>query len=234
MILKFERGFYMFDENISILIPYKPDGGQRDINWSWIKKRYELLLPNAELCMGDSDIIPYCRSAAVNNAARQATRDFFIIADADIVFDKWQIEKAYNMLSKHAWVFPFVDTDLLNEEQTNGVLGRESNIKMSDIEFKDCQKYYYSLSQIFLIPRKYFEKVKGFDEAFKGWGWEDQAFCKAVNVICGENARIQDSTVWHLHHPPAYGPQYKANFDIFCEWYKDEESIRKWRGIPKN
>lgn len=88
----------MFDEKISVLVPFKPDGGYRDRNWSWIKKRYEILMPNAEICVGNSNIEPYCKAAAVNSAAKLATRDIFIIADADIVFDIKDIYSAIKML----------------------------------------------------------------------------------------------------------------------------------------
>ena len=77
----------MFDEEVSILIPFKSDGGgYRDKNCAWIKKRYEILMPNAEICIGSSNVEPFSRSASINNAAKSATRNIFIIFFVFIFF----------------------------------------------------------------------------------------------------------------------------------------------------
>lgn len=209
----------MFDENISILIPFKSDGGQREKNWNWLKKRYELLMPNAELCIGDSDIEPYCRSAAINNAAKLATKDIFIIADADMVFDINQIKTGIEMLSQHAWVIPFTITAFLTVEQTNSLLQKDPAIIMSNIDFAGCRYFMNSVSEVNILPRKHFEKIGGFDERFKGWGFEDMAFQSAMDNLCGAFKRIEDAKVWHLYHPPASEAYYSQNASLFYNNY---------------
>lgn len=220
----------MFDENISVLVPFKPDGGYRDKDWEWLKRRYEFLMPNAELCIADSDITPYCRSAAVNNAAKQASRDILVIADADIAFDIKLMETAVKMLSNHAWVIPHEERKELNEAHTIELLKKDPAITMSDDDFTGCVSFPYGVSSIILVPRRYFEYVGGFDERFKGWGYEDNAFAMAMDVLCGPHARLQGGVIWHLYHHPQY-LHPRENYDLICSEYGSREALLAARGF---
>lgn len=211
--------FTMFDEKISVLIPFKSDGGYREKNWQWIKRRYETLLPNAEICIGSSDIEPFSRSAAINDAARRATREIFMIADADISFDTKQIELGIDALKDYVWVLPFVYSNFLKEDQTTWLLNQEPSITMSDIDFTGCHTCTGINSQIVIVPRQYFEKVGGFDERFKGWGCEDDAFLMAMYKHCGANTRLDGFSTWHLHHPHASMDNYGNNLSILQDFY---------------
>ena len=221
----------MFDKNISVLIPFKPDGAARSRNWDWLQKRYERLLPGAEICIGDSDITPYCRSAAINAAARIASRNIFLIADADIAFDQWQIESAFKLFSRYPWVFPFSGTHFLYEEQTDELVKKDPAIYMTDMNLKGYGYYGNSLSELFLIPRNNFQKVGGFDERFKGWGLEDRAFAASVDAICGAHGRLKNSEIWHLCHPGVQAPEIATHEKIFNEEYKDVNVIKAKNGL---
>lgn len=210
----------MFDENISVLVPYKPDGGHRDKNWAWIKKRYELLMPNAQICIGQYDGEPFSRSAAINMAAKMASKDIFIIADADVTFDVKQMEVAVQMLSDYVWVIPFYDRKELSEAQTDDLLKKDPSVTLTDMGFTNCGGHLYNVGSINIVPRKYFECVGGFDERFRGWGGEDNAFQMAMDTLCGTCGRPKQNTVWHLYHPQPVtktyeSPTYKANYDLF-------------------
>lgn len=217
----------MFDEKVSVLIPFKSDGGHRQRNWEWVKRRYGLLMPGAEICMGDTDIKPYCKSAGVNSAARIATRDIFVIADADIAFDTDQMEKALEMLGSHAWVIPFENRYELTEAQTVDLINsHEPSVRLSDMDFTGCGSYEYGIGTINIVPRKYFEKAGGFDERFRGWGYEDNAFAMAMDTLFGYHARPKGSAVWHLNHPPAC-VHPKENCDLFYREYGSRDAFLK-------
>jgi hypothetical protein len=58
-----------------------------------------------------------------------------------------------------------------------------------------------SWSCCFVVPRAVWDNLGGFDERFKGWGWEDMAF---QSVVCGLYGHERlDGDVWHLWHPRA-------------------------------
>lgn len=215
----------MFDEDVSILVPFKSDGGDRERNWTWLRRRYELLMPNAEICIGTSEGDPYCKAAAVNDAARQATRDIFIIVDADIVFDKDQIEDSIELLKKHAWVIPYVSISSLSKEQTDILLQKEADITMKSLELTDCSSFSGSMGGINILPRKYFYKVGGFDERFKGWGCEDDAFSLAMYYLCGPYTRLEGNTMWHLYHPRASLINYHNNREVLGKFYLNPDSF---------
>lgn len=220
----------MFNENLSILVPFKSDNGYRDKNWSWIKKRYDTLMPNAQICMGDCDIEPFSRSQAINNAAKLATRDIFVIADADIVVDIKQIELAVTGLSLYPWIVPYMIINKLTVKQTDELLQKDPSITMSDIDFGDCEKLIGQNENriiaggIIIVPRKYFEQIGGFDERFKGWGGEDDAFQRALDVSCGPHGRLK-TTLWHLYHPLSPKTNHEKNCELLNKFYGTRESI---------
>jgi predicted glycosyltransferase involved in capsule biosynthesis len=216
----------MFDKKISILVPYKSDKGLRDRNWFWIKKRYKKLMPNAELCIGQYNDEPFSRSAAINNAAKLATRDIFLIVDADIAFDIKQIKRAMEGLRYFAWVVPYTSIDYLTFKQTSKLIEQDPSITLGSIDFTGSSKLIATniYGAINIIPRKYFEIVRGFDEQFKGWGEEDHAFGRVVDTICGEHVRL-DTRLWHLHHPPASRIHCEKNTERLDRFYKDKKSI---------
>ncbi|AGY78211.1 galactosyltransferase-related protein [Clostridium autoethanogenum] len=217
----------MFDERISVLIPYKSDGGYRDRNWKWIKKRYKALMPGAEICIGVYDKEPFCKSAAVNTAAKIATRDIFIIADADIIFDIDQIAKAILGLTYCSWIIPFNSIDYLTAKQSRKLRKMHPDIDVKYIDFKGCSRL--NCNEIYgginVVPRKYFEKVGGFDEAFKGWGEEDDAFQRAMDAICGPYGRIA-TNMWHMYHDVSpYKFHHKKNLKLLDKFYGNKDAI---------
>ena len=219
----------MFDNNVSVLIPYKAVDEYREKNWSWIKRRYEIIMPNAEICMGDYSGEPFCKSVAVNNAAKKATRDIFIIADADIVFNIDQIKNAIEALSFHPWVIPYRSFFRLNPDETDEMWKKSPDIILNEADFQECHKHgisnrYELVGGINVLPRKYFEKVGGFDERFKGWGGEDDAFQMAVDTLCGHYYRIE-TAMWHLYHPKGSKEHSSNNCRILDEFYCNKETI---------
>ncbi|MEK5301605.1 galactosyltransferase-related protein [Bacillus sp. FSL R10-2201] len=209
-------------KNISILIPYRSDKGPRDVIFNWVKDFYNRLLPEAEICVGCCNTNLFSRSQAVNNAARKATGDIFIIADADIVYDPVLINEAINLLDNHAWIVPYSDIQYITEDSTKKLLNTEViwPIKL-ELELNPFNAYIGNITGgLVIIPRKHFESVNGFDQRFLGWGGEDDAFTFSVNTICGHFKRL-DRSIYHLWHPPvkAIGnPHYEMNYSLYTRY----------------
>ena len=45
------------------------------------------------------------------------------------------------------------------------------------------------------------ETVGGFDESFIGWGYEDDAFRAALDVMVGKSLRLRGCNLYHMWHP---------------------------------
>jgi hypothetical protein len=213
----------VFDKDISLIIPYKPDGGYRDKVWSWLERRYTRLMPEAEIIVGLDNSEPYCKSRSVNKAAGLAKRDIFVIADADIVFDPIKIYFAAEMLADYGWVRPFVNRIELSEKDTVELLTKCPCENMTQQVFSDYKVAQPGVGSINIVSRRNFELVKGFDERFKGWGAQDCAFEMALDTLCGIRYTPPDSTIWHLYHPQTIddtyrSPNYPANHALYCRY----------------
>lgn len=209
-----------YDKDVSIIIPYRPDGGYRDLNFSWLKKRYKRLMPEAELCIDFDDSEPFSRSRSVNKAAQLATRDIFIITDADILFDPVDMESAIDMLSENVWVAPFTDRIELCEKDTADLINKCPCENVKALEFSDYKVAQPGVGSICIVPRKYFDAVKGYDPRFRGWGGEDCAFEMSLMTMCGPRYQPPGSKIWHLYHPQSLAttyesPNYPANYALY-------------------
>lgn len=200
---------------VSVLIPYKPDNGIRDKTFKWVKSFYNNTMPEVEWCVGKTLSTPFNRAEAINLAAKQATRDIFVIADSDIIIDPKIIKQSILMLNEHAWIIPYSKCLDLSESSTERLLEQlpewplPGNIDVDD-RFKD--RKYNPVGGVIVVGRKNFNRVKGFDERFVGWGGEDDAFSYAMDTLCGTYKRIDDSSIYHLWHPKV-GPEGNYNFE---------------------
>ncbi|HEX2945438.1 MAG TPA: glycosyltransferase family 2 protein [Clostridia bacterium] len=205
-----------YDSGISLIIPCKPDGGNRDKNFSWLERRYTRLMPDAEICIEFDNSEPYCKSKSINTAASRAQNDIFVIADADIVFDPLQIYRAVKLLTQYTWVLPYVNRIELSEKDTMGLIEKCPCVNLADLSFLDYKVTQPGVGSICIVPRNSFNLVKGFDERFKGWGGEDCAFEMSLDTLCGLRYTPPDSTILHLYHPQSttdtsQSPDFPAN-----------------------
>ncbi|GHH99571.1 glycosyltransferase family 2 protein [Neobacillus kokaensis] len=213
--------------NVSILIPYKPDGGPRDRLFNWVKTYYETMMPEVELCIGKSLSHPFNRSRAINIAAKQATRDIFVIADGDVFYEPDSLLQAIELLDQHAWVIPYDKWLDLTQSSTENLLIHPPQLPLPlDVEYSKERKYKNNrlpISGTIIVTRENFYKVRGFDERFKGWGKEDNAFCAAMNTICGPYYRTKNTFLYHLWHPREglkTHPNMQNNIKLFNRYAK--------------
>ena len=189
--------------NVSVLIPYKPDNGLRDRIFKWVKTFYETTMPEVELCIGETLSEPFNRSQAINIAAKQATRDVFVIADADVFYDPQILVQGIKLLDQHAWVIPYFTWQDLLKSSSEKLLGHYPQwplpfkVKYKERKFKKSKP----ISGVIIVTRENFNLVNGFDERFVGWGKEDNAFKDSMNTVCGPYIRPRATSIYHIWHP---------------------------------
>jgi hypothetical protein len=192
-----------------ILVPRRAGIPERDAAWAWCRARWRALHPDLGLYEGEHDDGgPFNRAAALNAAARLADADgrwdLAVVIDADVFIDPANVTSAIARATetgKVTWAFTrwngltpaATDTVLKATPEIVGKWGVDPGAieKTNPISWSCC----------FVVPRAVWDEIGGFDERFKGWGWEDMAF---QSVVCGIYGHERlDGDVYHLWHPRA-------------------------------
>ncbi|KKK40080.1 hypothetical protein WQ57_00875 [Mesobacillus campisalis] len=221
-------------KEISILVPYQSDNGERDISFNWIKKYYEVVMPDAELCIGMSQSSPFNRSQAFNNAAKKATRDIFVLADGDVIYNPDIIQEAVHLLDNYPWVIPFRSVINLHQDNTDRLLQTEPSWPLNTpIDHYYVDNYYERFAgKLMVMSRDTYISSGGPDERFVGWGGDDDAFVLALETLCGNYIKL-DRDVIHLWHPRtdwSNAPNKEANMELFGRYFQasgDREAMLK-------
>lgn len=186
---------------LSVIIPYAAS------NEKYRAHSYELVCAQWQAMGADVEILtepgiqPFNLSTARNLGARRARHEVLAFVDADTVFtDPRWIHAAYDFVRRHefAWAFPhgvywtaephFTDAWYAAGPAPIGAPGTFSH-RLVD-----------NLSGILFVTQTAFGRVRGYDERFRGWGYEDNAFAASLETLVGPPARFPGELI-HLWHP---------------------------------
>lgn len=149
----------MFDQ-VSVLIPYQSDhGGPRDAALRWALDFYSRTMPGIEVCIGEVSGNPFSRSKAINRAARQATRDVFMIADCDIVYDPNLVLETISYVNDRQWVIPFSRILRLPEDISQMILSQTADWPIPTILGNRDENSAYYLGGLNALKRNAFDAV---------------------------------------------------------------------------
>ncbi len=203
---------FLYPVKAAILVPRRAGDPRRDAAWEFTRQHWAGLgLPIVE---GHHEDGPFNAAAARNEAARLAGDwEVGIFVDADtIMLDHASVRSAVSLAAKTGTLVRPYDRYWMLEESSSDELmltgarpkrrGRSRMLRSG------------THGGVNVVPRRLWDAVGGYDERFRGWGWEDTAFEMACRALGG--FKMLRGEVFHLWHPigtdrSADNPQYQAN-----------------------
>lgn len=189
-----------------LLVPRRRDDGHRDALWEYCRARWEQYLPDVPVFEGHHDDGPFNRAAAINRAARLAGDDWDVgvVIDSDIMRSTSAVREAIRTAHRTGQVtWSHRRWRGVSEQATARVLktGHDfgPELDRDELDLVVDRTTPLSWSCCIAIPHAVFDDLGGFDERFRGWGFEDMAFQASVAGLYGYR-RVEGDVV-HLWHP---------------------------------
>jgi len=223
-------------EGISLLVPMHLVDADWTVDiraktWHWLEQYWRLNLPGAEIVIGDdadAGILPFSKSAAVNDAADKALGDILVVIDADAYLPVESILRCAREIrlardeGHKLWFLPYRQLYRLTQNISNKVLESDPAHPLKITEPPPEEDYinketfsgvkgvhsatpvsrighwYGAMCQI--APSEGFEDVGGWDPRFRGWGGEDHAAMRAMDTLFAPHKTLPEA-IMHLWHP---------------------------------
>ena len=153
------------------------------------------------------------KTRLLNEAVKASNSDIIVMVDADSYLSE---DAARSVVAgvddivsgKYGILYPYGSVDYLTEAQTKVLLSGDT------INSRFCDHGVIMSRQTGLcnmFTRATWEKVAGFDEFFKSWGAEDDAFMFKIRRIVGPVGRTEGN-VYHLFHPHVDTNAYRKSY----------------------
>lgn len=182
---------------VSVLVPWRPDGADRDRVWEWLQAWWART--GWEVVTGECPPGPWVKALAVEDALSKASGDVLVVADADVIVPA--IGQAVDaVLAGHAWAVPHRVVHRLSRQGTSAVL-RGGAITGQALEQRP---YVGMLGGGCVVLRRETYVACPLDRRFQGWGQEDQSWGVALGSLCGRpwQPAGQQEPLFHLWHAP--------------------------------
>lgn len=192
--------------NVTVIVPFRPGEPHRDLVWQWVRSWWETFFPTFEIITADSDHPEFNRGAARNTAARRAAGDLLVIADADTIVQAEALDAAVAAVDVGLapWAVPYAEGRYYNLAQraTMRRLMFPPQVVAPIGEPWDSDDWEFKITSwagCLVLPRSAYWDAGGYPE-FRTWGYEDDCFRAALDVMAGPHTRI-DGFALHLWHP---------------------------------
>lgn len=189
---------------LSVLVPYRSDGGLRDELWEFVQRRLAHVLPGAEVIVSDDrheNAELFNRPQALNAAARLANGDLFLIADADTTVSSPTLLREAIQATREdgRWRLPVTYQQLTQTASDAFKHAGPSSDLLVDVDGRDFEWEGESWSGLMVVPAEAYWTAGGSDERYIGWGADDAALGIALDTIYGAHVRFPAAAV-HLWH----------------------------------
>jgi hypothetical protein len=163
-------------------------------------------LPGDPLYRFIEDGGPFNKARAMNIGFSLAPHPVVVFGDADMVMPMALIERACVACGRGLdAVNPYRRLVDLDEVATVALDGRNLPADESPSVAGDDRAAYRELlcfaGGVFVIRGAFYEAIGGMDEAFTGWGGEDNAMSSKIRRMTTRRGTAKEGTAFHLWHP---------------------------------
>jgi hypothetical protein len=184
----------------AIVVPWRPAEGREqsfDTAWRYNNKEFA----DFKVYFSDSVGERFNVSEARNRGCLQAIKDGYktlVVMDADTIFIKEGVLKAINEVSTKHIVSYIYTHHLVVEERDSYLLSIGAS---SPDELAESNTFEGHVGSGWAMSSEMFLEMGGWDENFQGWGWEDNAFQKAYELLFSSEMSRAPGTCYSLWHP---------------------------------
>lgn len=218
---------------VTVAVPFRAGALDREIHADYVSARLREMAPDADHMVVDVDG-PFSRARVRNEAVRRAGSGVVVLCDADTLPEEHALTAAIAGAAQDGRLhLPYTRYRALSPEGTLAVYAR--GIDPMDAPVEDESRR--PIGGVWVISTDAWWRAGGMDETFKGWGFEDDSFHTAANILLGQTVR-HEGTITHLHHTPAanlQSPEYRRNRSRFQQYVRARRSPEQMRtlvGVP--
>lgn len=183
---------------VDVVIPWRDSGDPyRRAHYWYLRRWYEQ--GGFRVVVGDCPG-EFNRAAARNAGVRASTADVVAVVDADNLIAPSQVARAADLAALGGWAKPFDRFGYLSVESTDRwyVTGEPDPA----ITWEGDGPQAGFNGGAYVMSRAAWGALGGMDEAFTGWGAEDDAFTIVARRHLGQ-PHIVPGLAYHLWHPAA-------------------------------
>lgn len=201
----------------AVIIPFCSDDPHRLAAFLIVLAFYKTEFPEWEIIAGGDDTKPFSRAASINMAAEQTAADIIVINDADSLCESQRIaESVESALTRPGLVRAYTSYRRLSREASE-VLTPATYLDAWQGPF-DWEMENAHAHGCIAVQRECFNQVGGYDEKFRGWGYEDLAAEMLYDAFWPD--RRTEGTLVHLWHPSiSEGPDVDRNAELYYQRY---------------
>ena len=233
---------------ISVLVPFgaddSPAGKQRAKVWRWICRRWDVLREHGqidEVILGIDPLFgtagleyalagvvpseralrPFSVSRALNDAAKHAHGDVFLMFGVDHVPDPAVVSWATAQIKGHPWVRLHDTVLYATEAATRLIVNNGPFPNFMPTDAADWKRHSAPCPGVLAVTRAAWDAAGGMDERFAGWGYEDTEFLsRLAHTVPGGRMEPSGLPLRELYVPSTRDLN-NSNMTLFSEITKE-------------